>query len=118
MEFDADRVRENAARADDDDLLDRITVQRDGMEPEALEILEEELEQRGIGSDRIAAHAERREQEVIRRRDGTVATCSRCPRPAVVETVGWQRLFGVVPYFPRTVRYCASHRPPEITSPS
>lgn len=111
MLFDPDKVRANVAKATDDDLLDRVTVQREGMEPAALEIIEEELRRRGIGADRIAEHAEQREGEVVRRDDGTVATCSRCARPAVVEVPGWQRLFGVVPIFPRTVRYCEEHRP-------
>jgi hypothetical protein len=114
--FNPDRVRANAAATTDDDLLDRVTVQREGMEPEALDIFEEELQRRGIGADRVAAHAERREAEVIRYGDGTVAACSRCPRPAVGETRGWQRLFGVMPFFPRTVRFCEAHRPPGVTS--
>jgi hypothetical protein len=112
MDFDPDRVRANAERAPDDDLLDRVTVQREGMEPEALEIIETELRQRGIGAEQVAAHAEQREREVLWRPDGTVAPCSRCPRPAVVEMRGWQYLFRLVPFFPRTVRYCAAHRPP------
>src|SRR5437870_2239134 len=36
-------IRENAAKATAEDLLDRVTVYRAGMEPPALEVLEQEL---------------------------------------------------------------------------
>ena len=39
MELDLERVRANAQQASTEDLLDRATVFRDGMEPEALEII-------------------------------------------------------------------------------
>lgn len=48
MDWDADRVRANARQAPTEDLLERVTVYRSGMEPEAVEIIEAELRRRGI----------------------------------------------------------------------
>ena len=43
MTIEHERIRDNVHKADTEDLLDRATVYRAGMEPEALEIIEEEL---------------------------------------------------------------------------
>ena len=42
LPFNPERVWQNAREASTEDLLDRVTVYRAGMEPEALEIIEEE----------------------------------------------------------------------------
>src|SRR5205085_9528442 len=76
MQFDADKVRANAHRASTEDLLDRVTVYRQGMEPDALPILERELRSRGVSVDQIEAHAARREQEVLLGPDGWALQCS------------------------------------------
>src|SRR5271154_2856771 len=60
MQFNAERVRDNVRQADTNDLLDRITVYRAGMEPEAVDIIESELFRRGLDGNAIAAHAEKR----------------------------------------------------------
>jgi hypothetical protein len=120
MEFDPERVRQNVRRATTEDLLDRATVYRSGMEPEALEIIEGELQDRGVYRDKIRAHAARREQEVLPAPDGVALTCSFCHRPAVARGWGWHWLrlmiWGkrrpVVPVFPRYFSYCEEHRPP------
>jgi hypothetical protein len=49
-EWELDVVRENARAAPTDDLLDRVTAYRAGMEPEALRVIEEELARRGINA--------------------------------------------------------------------
>src|SRR5260370_39584119 len=99
MKFNAERVRRNAATATTDDLLDRITVYRDGMEPEALEIIEAELLRRSVTLEQIAEHQANRGTVL---RDGRVARrCSFCFKPAVHEAWGWHRLFGRIPLFPR-----------------
>jgi hypothetical protein len=116
LEFDANRVRLNARQATTEDLLDRLTVYRTGMEPEALPIIEAELRERGVGAEQIAAHEEQRMQETTLLADGTAARCSYCHRPAVAEGWGWHRLWGVCPVFPRHFRYCSEHRP-DATSP-
>src|SRR5258708_7816623 len=56
MELNLDRVRENVRQADTEDLLDRATVYRDGMEPEAILLIEAELRARGVTEADILAH--------------------------------------------------------------
>jgi hypothetical protein len=119
MEFNPERVADNVRQATTEDLLDRVTVYRAGMEPDALAIIEGELQDRGVYRDQIRAHAAQRKGEVIWRPDGTAAPCSWCDRPAVAAGWGWHWvsvvLWGkrrpVVPVFPRYYYYCAAHRP-------
>lgn len=110
MQSEAERIRANVRAATTEDLLDRVTVYREGMKAEALEIIEMELHDRGIEAEQIEAHAQRREG-IIWMEDGTAQSCSFCRRPAVVQQWGWQRLWGVVPIFPRMFSYCDQHRP-------
>ena len=110
MKFNADRVRSNAASATTEDLLDRVTVYRAEMEPEALDIIEAELAGRQVTPEEIAAHAAERRTTALT--DGSVAPrCSYCFKPAVHEAWGWHKLFGRIPLFPRLMRYCEDHRP-------
>jgi hypothetical protein len=128
IEFERERVRANVREATTEDLLDRATLYREGMEPEALEIIEAELCRRGVSADQVAAHAARPGAEVVRLPDGTPARCSLCDRPAVARAWGWHRLQGTGPaasvmslfslllrllplYRPRRLYYCAAHRP-------
>lgn len=111
MRFDLERVRRNVRQASTEDLLDRVTVYRAGMEAEALAVIEEELRARQVSAEAIAAHAERRRLETNRLPDGTARPCSFCHRPAVAEGWGWHRLGGLVPLFPRFYYYCAEHLP-------
>lgn len=116
LDFHAERVRDYARQATTQDLLDRVTVFREGMEPEALDIFEAELRSRGIFVPQIEAHASQREGEVLRGRDGTAATCHRCGRPAVQGRWGWHRLGGLLPLFPRYLYTCAEHTAPGRSS--
>jgi hypothetical protein len=109
MRFDLERVKRNIRQADTEDLLDRVTVYRAGMEPEALAVIEEELRARHVLPEEVEAHAERRRQETNLLPDGTVRRCSFCHRPAVAEGWGWHRLWGRLPIFPRFYYYCAEH---------
>jgi hypothetical protein len=109
MRFDPQRVWDNVRLASTEDLLDRVTVYRPGMEPEAVEIIEAELRRRGVRDDAIEAHA-RDQGDVLILPDGTARQCSFCRRPAVARGWGWHRLFGWVPVFPRPFFYCAQHR--------
>jgi hypothetical protein len=111
MQLDLKRVRDNARQATSEDLLDRLTVYAAEMEPAALEIIEEELRGRGIGTEQIRSHAEEREREVLRREDGSCRRCSFCERPAIAEGLGWHRLWGRIPVFLRYLYYCAEHKP-------
>jgi hypothetical protein len=112
-----DRVRQNVRQAATEDLLDRITVYRAGMEEAALDLIAEELRSRGITPEQIQAHEEARRREIHLLPDGTAVRCSFCQRPAVAEGWGWHRLWGLVPVFPRYFHYCSVHRP-ETPAPS
>jgi hypothetical protein len=105
-----ERVRDNARQAETEDLLDRITVYRAGMEDAALEIIDEELRRREISGEDIRRHEQKR-AEVIRDSTGVARGCSYCRRPAVVTGWGWHRLLGVLPVFPRFRCYCEHHLP-------
>jgi hypothetical protein len=117
MELNLDRVRSNVQKSSTEDLLDRITVYRDGMEAEAIAIIEEELLSRGLGEEAIENHRQRR-QEILLHRDGLPASCSFCERPAITEGWGWHRMWGKIPVFPRKFRYCEVHQPKKEISPS
>ncbi len=111
MQFDPQRVRANVRQAATEDLLDRATVYRAGMEPEALDLIEAELRARGLSTEAIEAHAERRRGQTIPLPDGTAVRCSFCDRPAVDQGWGWHWLWGLLPVFPRFYSYCEHHRP-------
>lgn len=113
MKFDSQKVWANARQATTEDLLDRVTVFREGMEAEALAIFEAELRDRGISFDMIDAHA-RQQGDVLRDVDGVARQCRYCRRPVVAQKWGWQRLWGVVPIFPRRFYYCREHAPLEV----
>ncbi len=53
MELNLERVRQNAHSASTEELLDRVTVYRNGMEPAAIEVIEDELARRGVSEEQI-----------------------------------------------------------------
>ena len=111
MEADPQRIRGNIQQATTEDLLDRVTAYRAGMTAEAVEMIEAELQDRGVGAEQLAAHAAQCHDEVIFLPDGIAAKCSFCNRPAVA--CGWSmhRLWGLLPVFPRRYYYCKAHPP-------
>ena len=111
MQFDPQKVWANARQATTEDLLDRVTIFREGMEPEALSILEAELRERGVDRQAIEDHGRTQAEACLRSPEGAGLACSFCRKPAVVEAWGWQRLWKLVPIFPRRFRYCREHRP-------
>lgn len=111
MRLNLKAIAENMRRAGTEELLDRVTVFRAGMEPAAVDLIEGELSRRGFGPDEIADHDRRRRETVLFHPDGTALRCSFCNRPAVVQARGWHRLWGRVPVFPRLFAYCDVHRP-------
>jgi hypothetical protein len=117
MLFDIDRVKRNVQDATTEDLLDRATVYRAGMEPQALDVIEGELRERGITGEQIKEHERQRREDTFLLPDGTVLQCSFCYRPAVAEGWGWHRMWGLLPVFPRFYRYCPVHRPEPDPSP-
>lgn len=108
--FDPARVAANASQASTEDLLDRVTVYRAGMEEDALAIIEEELRNRDVTPEDIDRHAQRRSEAIILP-DGTAARCSFCTRPAVAKRWGWHRLWRRLPIFPRQFYHCGEHGP-------
>jgi hypothetical protein len=107
LELDLNRVRENAQASSTEDLLDRMTVYRAGLEPEALAIIRDELLARGVTAEDIADHEQRRRDLLIE--GGRPVRCRLCSRPAVVRQWRWGKLFGVLPLFPRREALCAEH---------
>jgi hypothetical protein len=127
MKLDLKRVAEFAHKADTEDLLDRVTVYRNGMEPAALDLIHGELDRRGVTSDDLIDHYSKRRSLVALLPDGTAERCSFCDRPAVARGRGWYHIFwGRVPVFPRLYAYCDHHlltergerwQPPEPADP-
>jgi hypothetical protein len=109
LRFELKAVAEYTRKATTEELLDRVTVYRAGMEPVALDLMENELDRRGLTRDEIARHDADRRQTAIILPDGTALRCSRCDRPAVFRGWRWHRLFGRVPVFPRRVALCGVH---------
>ncbi len=110
LEFDAQRCLGEVRQAETADLLDRVTAYRNGMEPEAVELMEQELRRRGVDAAAIAAHAEQCRRECVFDASGTARSCSRCRRPAVALVRRWHRLWGMLPLYPRWLPLCAEHR--------
>ncbi len=111
MKLELDRVRANVRGATTEDLLDRATVYREGMEPEALEIIDAELRTRGVTPEAVAAHEQGRAGGLVRGPEGQPRTCVKCHRPATWEGWVWGRLWWVLPLFPRQAACCEEHRP-------
>ena len=111
MKLDLKRVAEFVRKAETEDLLDRVTIYRSGMEPAALDVMELELDWRGISREAVAQHESQRRETAILLADGTALRCNFCDRPASVKRWGWYRLFGRVPLFPRAFAYCEAHGP-------
>ena len=112
MDFNTKRVRANVTAATTEDLLDRVTVYRDGKELAALEIIGAELLRRGVTPEQIAAHVVARQDVLLA--DGDIARrCSFCFMPAVHHGWGWRwvRLpwFGKLPLYPWIFSYCEDH---------
>jgi hypothetical protein len=100
-------VRANAAKATVEDLLDRVTVYRAGMESAALALLEQELQSRGVTDEDVQAHVEMC-KNVLWERPGLAWSCAFCARPAIGCRLHWQRIFWL-PLFARQVRCCREH---------
>ncbi len=130
MEFDLKRVAEYIRGADTEDLLDRVTVYREGMEPAALDLMEGELDRRGVTREDMAEHDAKQRAAAVMLPDGTAVRCSFCDRPAVKQARGWHRLRMRIPFatllirrgelplgfsipiFPCLFAYCAFHCAP------
>lgn len=107
MRFDREKIVANVKKATTEDLLQRCTVFREGMEPEALAIIEEELHRRGVREADIKEYfaCQPRPLQI----GGLPRLCSFCRNPAVEMRWGWHRWWGKVPVFPRKFYYCTEH---------
>ncbi len=135
MRFPLREIAHYTHTAPTEELLDRVTVYREGMEPAALDLMEGELDRRGVTRAQIAEHDAKQRASAIMLPDGTAMRCSRCNRPAVIEARGWHRmklriplvalLIGrgdiplgfSIPLYPRLHAYCASHNPAAKANP-
>ena len=116
MSIDLKPVAEYIRKADTEDLLDRVTVFRDSMEPAAVDLMENELWRRGITPEQVATHAAHR-SAVVRRADGSAVRCGHrdrsrgfgCDRPAESVRWRWFRQWGKVPLFPWPLPRCREH---------
>ena len=111
MEFNLKTVAEFVRKADEEELLDRVTVYREEMEPAAVDLMENELWRRGVTPDEVAVHAEERRERLVMSKDGYAVRCRYCDRPAVSRRWGWYRLWGRVPVLPWLLSRCATHDP-------
>lgn len=109
MKFDPQKVLRKAGQTDTQALLDRVTVLREGMEPEAVDIFVAELARRGIGPEEIDRHDRELKHRVVRREDGLVGQCTVCSRAATDSRLDWHRLWGLLPLFKRRFYYCDRH---------
>jgi hypothetical protein len=123
MDFAPERVKINARQSTTEDLLDRVTVYRKGMEPVAVEIIEDELRDRGLEQEQIEAHAESR-GKVIYDSNGIAVCCSFCDRPAIHQAWDWHRMLahglnGIITLVPLYrlgfISYCAVHLPKPVS---
>jgi len=116
MSIDLKPVAEFIRKADTEDLLDRVTVYRESMEPAAVDLMENELWRRGITPEQMANHAANR-AGVVRRTDGSAVRCTHrdrsrgffCDRPAMSVRWHWYRIWGKVPAFPWPLPRCREH---------
>jgi hypothetical protein len=110
-------IRANVSRATTDDLLDRVTVNREGMEPDALDLIETELRRRGVSYAEQAAFGEARAGAVVRTANGSPRCCCKCSRVATHRQLTWLRLFKLIPFFPIRLAYCDEHLPNKPEKP-
>ncbi|HEX4592543.1 MAG TPA: hypothetical protein VH120_21645 [Gemmataceae bacterium] len=109
LRFDPSAVEKNARESTTEDLLDRVTAFRAGMEPEAIPIIEAELQRRAYGPSAIRHHQMENCVDIVYRPEGFAYKCSFCRRPAVMRRWGWHRLWGLLPILPCIISYCSRH---------
>jgi hypothetical protein len=109
LQFDPAAVERNARESTTEDLLDRMTAFRSGMEPDAIPIIEAELERRGLDRAAIRRHAAENCDGVVLRPEGFAYRCSYCRRPAVLRRWGWHKLWGLLPVLPCVLNFCPTH---------
>lgn len=111
LKLDLKAVAAFVRTADTEDLLDRVTVYRDGMEPAAVDLMENELWRRGLTRESVTDHEHERRERMVTDADGSPVRCAFCARPAVTKRWGWLKLWRRIPIFPRLFPRCEIHGP-------
>jgi hypothetical protein len=102
------KLERNVQRATTEDLLDRLTAFRAGLDPRAIPVIEAELRNRGITAAMILEHG--RATPSLPDETGVPRYCQFCRRPASHRQWGWHWFFGVIPLFPRRCYRCEQHQ--------
>jgi hypothetical protein len=114
MNVPEEKILKFARQAETPVLLDRVTVLRAEMEPDAVEIFLAELARRGIGPEDIRDHEREWKHKVLKLPGGLPATCSWCGRAATVQRQAWHKFLRLIPIYKRTQYYCDEHAPPTV----
>lgn len=109
QQLNLERVKANVKQAETEDLLNRITIYRSGMESAAIDIIETELARRGVTVEQIDAHEKQFEGKMMKDGKGLPISCTFCSRPAIGRGWRWHRLWKLIPLFPRQIAYCEQH---------
>ncbi len=112
MTLNLEKVRVYATNASNRELLDRVTVFKSGMEPNALTIIHQELRHRGVTQTQIQDHETLLEPLVIRGPEGMPRICKKCSLPAISCEWGWLKVFGFIPILPWKNLFCEDHKKP------
>jgi hypothetical protein len=106
-----EHVRSNVRNSSLEDLLDRATIYRKQMEPQALAVIDAELLERGVTAECIKTHLDSRQDYLVDESEIAVK-CSFCDRPAVEAEDwgwGWQLLFRKLRLTPPPLAKCSVH---------
>ena len=109
MEWNAQKLLVNIGKVGTEDLLDRITAYGAGMEPDAIDMIEQELHRRGITAAEIQERQVTCQRECVFDEYGVAKMCSHCRKPAVGEGWRWHMILGRLPVFPRWMCFCKDH---------
>jgi len=109
MDFDLRKVAEHVRAAKTEELLDRVTVYREDMEPAAVDLMENELARRGFSPERIAEHGRERRATALVEPGGEVVRCALCDRPAVTTAWSWRIRWREWGLLPRRRPFCERH---------
>lgn len=109
MDVDLQVIAATIRKAETEDLLDRVTIYRNEMEPAAVDLMEHELARRGFHYDAIDAHETERASQSLFNDDGFAIRCEFCDRPAIAKNWGWHKLWDRLPIFRRWINRCAEH---------
>ena len=109
MDWNEQLLLENIHQSHTEDLLERVTAFRAGMEPTAIKMIERELQWRGVTAVQIHDYAEACRRECVFDENGIAKMCSSCRRPAVRGKSGAGICCSVYCRFSRAGRYCKKH---------